>query len=68
MRRPARVAVVLSATVVPAVVAWVLVGAANPPHHDLSDIGTGLLQLALAVLAAVTGLALAVALTRRGRP
>jgi hypothetical protein len=36
----------------------------NPPHHDLSDIATGLMQLGLTVLAAAAGFAVSLVLTR----
>lgn len=60
----ARAGVVGLATVVPGVVAWVVVGALNPPHHDLSDIATGLMQLGASVLAAATGFVVSLVVTR----
>ncbi|MGH8862831.1 MAG: hypothetical protein ACRDVG_16620 [Jatrophihabitantaceae bacterium] len=55
--RVARAGVVVTATILPAVIVWLVIGAANPPHHDLSDIGTGLIQLGLGMLAAAIGFA-----------
>ncbi len=63
-----RAGVVAAATVLPAVAVWLLVGWANPPQHDLSDVATGLMQLFFAGLAAVTGLTVALVVTRRRGP
>jgi len=60
-----RAVVVVAATVVPAVVVWMWVGSANPPQHDLSDAGTGLMQLLFSALAAGAGLTVAMVTTRR---
>jgi hypothetical protein len=56
--------VVVAATVVPAVVVWLVVGTLNPPHRDLSDIATGLMQLGLSVLAAAAGFVVSLVVTR----
>ena len=68
MRRAARAAVVALATIAPAVAVWEAIGWSNPPHHDLSDAATGLMQVLFAGLAALIGLATSVALTRRRGP
>ena len=65
MRRGARAAIIAIGTITPAVVVWVGIALANPPHHDLSDAGTGLIQLFFSALAAVLGLTLSVIATRR---
>lgn len=69
MRGIKRVIIVVAATVLPAVVVWNWIGWANPLHHDLSDIATGLMQLFFSVFAALAGLVIALVVTRlRGGP
>jgi hypothetical protein len=68
VRRGTRAVIVTVATLAPAIAVWLAIGWANPPHHDLSDAATGLMQLLFAGLAALAGLAISAAATRRRGP
>lgn len=68
VRGVARVAIVALATFAPAVAIWTAIGWANPPHHDLSDAATGLMQLFFAAIAGLMGLAASVLATRGRGP
>ena len=65
MRGITRVLIVVAATVLPAVVVWNGIGWANPLHHDLSDIATGLMQLFFSAFAALAGLVITLVAPRR---
>jgi hypothetical protein len=60
--------VIAVATLAPGIAVWNGIGWANPPHHDLSDVGTGLMQFLFGSLAALAGLTISVVATRRRGP
>ncbi len=64
MRRWVRLVWVLVAFLVPLIVVYNVYVSTQPVHHDLSDIGTGLLGALFGVVAGLIGASVALVATR----
>jgi len=65
MRWWLRLAWVVIGFVVPLIAVYQLYVSTQPVHHDLSDIGTGLLGVVLGIIAGTLGALVALVATRR---